>query len=635
MQDVLTSAEEGCFECKVVTEVVASYASGVEVGKIHLYREGNMVETFDVVLSLENEISQEYAAPLSRQAENFMRITVYGLTFPWLWAILGAETPPPVQNLEDIAGGISLARATSVAQSWMNDCSRDHQCQTGAPTVLPSRVLDLGDAESGPMLHLLEANGAAARYVTLSHCWGGQNSCKMTRDNRLELIKSIDFNLLPRTFQEAVLFTRALGVRYLWIDSLCIIQDDAEDWRRESALMHHIYKNSYLTLAASKSMNCDGGLFSTVNTDYVLRSLRVEDDDYRHHMLQSRQKIRHFESRQNFPLLQRGWVFQERILSPRILHFGPQELLWECKKSERCECSFIHTGLGAVNATGKKSLYAPPDNVDIEIKELVDRMIWRKTVEDYSLLTLTYEKDIFSALSGVAQQHKQIRGSRYFAGLWEDSIVEDLLWYTRPKRYPVPDDDRFSGPVSRPSIWRAPTWSWASVKSPIVYDRYEAFNMMLSDIECSVGLVAEETGELNDNTYLSISGYATAIALKYGTIQREAQHNHPDIYFEMDGKRIDAVRLYPDFDFWSESDQKIEDGTIVCCLLVGSAMNHFFKQNGTVYFLVLALDNGNDDEVICGKRIGLGTFDQEAFDNGKVLEFWEAFSARLRSFKVL
>ncbi|PNP58781.1 hypothetical protein FNYG_15025 [Fusarium nygamai] len=309
-------------------------------------------------------------------------------------------------------------------------------------------------------------------------------------------------------------------------------------------------------------------------------------------------------------------------------------------KSERCECLFIHTGLGVVDAPGRKSSYVPPENVDIELEELMNQLTWRKTVEDYSLLALTFEKDIFSALSGVAHQHKQIRGSSYFAGLWEDSFVEDLLWHTRPRNFPVPSDYRFSGPVSRPSIWRAPTWSWASVKSPVEYDRYEEFDTMLNDIYPCVGLVAEETGELEeDGTSLFISGYATDIALKYGTIQRENQHNHPETYLEMDGNKIDAVRLYPDFDIWSESDQKIEDGTMVYCLLLGSAMNHFFKQCGTLYFLVLALDNSkededDEDEVVFVKRIGLGTFSKEAFDSGKVSKFWEAISGRLRSFIV-
>ncbi|PVH70864.1 HET-domain-containing protein, partial [Cadophora sp. DSE1049] len=203
----------------------------------------------------------------------------------------------------------------------------------------PTRVLDLGDSDNKDKISLYTTSNEPATYICLSHCWGSEELLKTEKGSFSTRTEGIMWEDLPKTFQDAVTMTRALGVRYLWIDSLCIVQDDKDDWRRESAKMHTIYRDGYLTLAASKSKGPDGGLFSAATSDDMLK-----DWDFQEDLIRTRRKIQHFESRQEFPLLQRGWIFQERILSRRVLHFGSKGLIWECMEHQ-CQLA----GLCAVN----------------------------------------------------------------------------------------------------------------------------------------------------------------------------------------------------------------------------------------------------------------------------------------------
>ncbi|KAJ4299158.1 hypothetical protein N0V90_004402 [Kalmusia sp. IMI 367209] len=162
-------------------------------------------------------------------------------------------------------------------RSWLSICTSKHsQCGQGIPKRLPTRILDI----SSSTIRLHDSQAGTARYACLSHCWGpggGSKLLKATRDTLQGLHVEIPWDRLPRTFQDAIVFARELGLSYIWIDSLCIVQDDPDDWQREAARMASIYQNAFLTLA-------------------------------------------------------------ERILSPRFLHFTSSELYWECRSHEFCEC---------------------------------------------------------------------------------------------------------------------------------------------------------------------------------------------------------------------------------------------------------------------------------------------------------
>lgn len=169
-------------------------------------------------------------------------------------------------------------------------------------------------------------------YVCLSHCWGGSQPLRTLKSNLQLHKKSIPWSQIPRTFQDAITWTRMLGIKYIWIDSLCIIQDDNDDWEKESAQMMHIYQSSFLTLAASWSQGSDSGCFADSMEDYPIYQLTALDQQSGIHCnVFARKSLPHWfintSDRKEFPLLTRGWVFQERLLSPRFLHFGKGELI--------------------------------------------------------------------------------------------------------------------------------------------------------------------------------------------------------------------------------------------------------------------------------------------------------------------
>lgn len=141
--------------------------------------------------------------------------------------------------------------------TWLKDCQIDHSaCKPSASRgTLPTRVIDVGSSDGGTVPRICETNGVTGDYIALSHCWGGGQPLKTTKENISSMKTGIPWAKLPNTFQDAITVTRRLGLRYLWIDSLCIVQDDAQDWEREAANMAVIFESAYLTIAATAATN--------------------------------------------------------------------------------------------------------------------------------------------------------------------------------------------------------------------------------------------------------------------------------------------------------------------------------------------------------------------------------------------
>ncbi|KAH6998817.1 heterokaryon incompatibility protein-domain-containing protein [Ilyonectria sp. MPI-CAGE-AT-0026] len=193
----------------------------------------------------------------------------------------------------------------------------------------PDRVLDLGGSLEST-IRLLETRNQPGYYACLSHRWGSAQPLRILSRNKETFQQGIPMVMLPKTFQDAVSTRQRLSIRYLWIDSLCIVQDSDEEWQRKSSKTATIFENAYHT---------------------------------------------------NWPLLTRAWVFQERLLSPQILHFMNNRL--------------------NTNAASKYSQV---------------------------MGNLTYESDIFPALSGLASRISALLKDGYMAGLWRSNLVEGLLW---------------------------------------------------------------------------------------------------------------------------------------------------------------------------------------------------------------
>ncbi|KAK1655008.1 heterokaryon incompatibility protein-domain-containing protein [Colletotrichum phormii] len=230
-------------------------------------------------------------------------------------------------------------------KQWLHGCTTDHPlCSKDDNVKLPSRVICIGTKASE--VRLLKTNGNAGRYACLSHPWGKRPLLRTLKKNLSQFTEEIQWSALPPTFRDAIDFTRRLGLKYIWIDSLCIIQDDPLDWQREAAKMADIYQNAFITLAASKAVDSSRGLYtSSLDPKHQAQALSlVNDVDDSKVMLHAYSELLHIDSFWSyFPITKRAWVFQERLLSGRVVHFAGSEVNWECRSKMMCECGEIST----------------------------------------------------------------------------------------------------------------------------------------------------------------------------------------------------------------------------------------------------------------------------------------------------
>lgn len=162
---------------------------------------------------------------------------------------------------------------------WLDNCNHTHescnQTTSQEPSWYPTRLLDLGGTENEIWrVKVIETAKERLKglYITLSHCWGAGVHLLLTKQNRDGLLDELPS--LPKTFAEAVSACRKLGIRYLWIDSLCIIQDDLDDWEREASLMHRVYKRAWCNLSAAASRDSSEGLYRERNQ--IVSELRFD-----------------------------------------------------------------------------------------------------------------------------------------------------------------------------------------------------------------------------------------------------------------------------------------------------------------------------------------------------------------------
>ncbi|KAF2026804.1 HET-domain-containing protein, partial [Setomelanomma holmii] len=327
-------------------------------------------------------------------------------------------------------------------------------------------LLDFGDSrKSDALIRLIETADeeiAPNGYCTLSHCWGQARLTQLNELTSTSLRSGICIDHFPRAFRDAIIITKRLGTRYLWIDSLCIKQDSRSEWLRESALMHKVYSHSYCNISASASFDSSGGLFRTRNP----RLLETTEVDLNVSGLDSGpQYVRCIvldeffwnNNLLNCVINSRGWVMQERLLTPRVLHFGEHQLFWECYEKDSCESS-TH-GLASVYATQLAFRFKELDLFPYmkNMANVATYTIWDKIIQMYSQTMLTIPGDKLVALFGVAKRMADAINDEYVAGIWRKRLVVTLPWC-------CPFQRQVDGsPSVRPKSYRAPTWSWASL----------------------------------------------------------------------------------------------------------------------------------------------------------------------------
>jgi hypothetical protein len=191
-------------------------------------------------------------------------------------------------------------------------------------------VIDVGGMKD--TVRLVISNEIAARYVALSHCWGGSSHCRTTKLCLEQHKNAFEIIALPKTVQDAVFIVRKLGLRYLWVDSLGIIQDDEDDWLREAGRMAAVYEGAYLTIAASASADGSGGCFVSREPQDLVRVPRQKGDAASGHMYLGIVEEDAARGLFNGPLNSRAWVLQEHLFARRTIHFAADQIYWECDK---------------------------------------------------------------------------------------------------------------------------------------------------------------------------------------------------------------------------------------------------------------------------------------------------------------
>lgn len=330
----------------------------------------------------------------------------------------------------------SLTDRVQVISQWLERCFREHPTCGLVQTTYPARLLDLGSDPVLPSVKLvrldqIEEALSPIRYVALSHCWGlsTRPPHKTTRANYSDHTRHIPIAALSRTFQDAIRVTRALGIRFIWIDSLCIIQDDADDWAAEAVKMASVYQGSYFTIAATSSPDGDGGLFLDPPAPATL--VYVEPDngllDVKGNSLHScfiRHPVASPSVIWDAPLSQRAWVLQEQILSARLIHFTEHQMYYQCNSGLESEDGIVDTAdLSSVRGRafrhhGKQDLRTPVRAVGT----------WWSWVADYSSRSLSFYSDRMAAIAGILRYYQDATRQVPILGLWEGTLWYDLGW---------------------------------------------------------------------------------------------------------------------------------------------------------------------------------------------------------------
>lgn len=417
-----------------------------------------------------------------------------------------------------------------VAQAWLSQCQESHtKCRrvdgSQSQRDRPLRLVNVGTRDEPEILRLEEGQNCSGDYLTLSYRWGDPSSITQTTKETISQYKDgIPLDSLSRIFRDAIEFTRLIGVKYIWIDSLCIIQDDLEEKAREVQRMAQIFEGSLATLSASVATSGDSALLTERQRFNIIEVTKFKSDarNWEQQLYVTDQILSDFsDDVLNGILGSRAWCFQERLLAPRLLHFGRDQLHWECHEGIWSESNTMRQwydqlssfddgelrmslqdntvlnqpagkvtfgptedgGIERLDAEWHKAITAPnqvspPPSSD---KKRNTYDAWYRAVSAYTYRQLTSPYDKLPALAGAATRFNRFIKDSYAAGIWSNDLPQGLLWSRSAfeavevdpetaRRPGVGGWGEMSGNAAQ--YWRgAPSWSWASVDGPVHWVR--------------------------------------------------------------------------------------------------------------------------------------------------------------------
>jgi hypothetical protein len=381
------------------------------------------------------------------------------------------------RSIADLSSAEGVEKAIVLAKSWLQKCSANHE-KCGIQPVdphltktIPTRLIDVDskDGSFSPKI-VITSPSSETEYLALSYAWGsGHNFAKTTASNLEEMIECLPWDELAKTVQDAIIFTRKLGFRYLWVDALCILQSEGpedkqhkDDWSYEAARFGQYYENATLTIAASGAISSQQGLFLDrpalcFDPKTVTLTINKMSGGTTYVAVQPPSPLWEL-SIQDAPLLTRGWAIQERVLSKRILHFGASCLLWECHELKTTEASPNSSDPKVYGYRNEEFISVFQNLENQQQDELMT--LWYQFVESYSGTNFSFYRDKLPALSGIAKRIQSRFPQDYIAGMWESSIPQGLLWIGWGGQEHEADPSRGTN---------RPSWCWASPIHPIVF----------------------------------------------------------------------------------------------------------------------------------------------------------------------
>lgn len=380
---------------------------------------------------------------------------------------------------EDLSSNTGSKETWTTIGKWLQECSNHHQCLANAnKNWYPTRLVEILSNDTWRVIRSGSQSFKPTQgYLTLSHRWGNGDFARLTTQNLSAFENGQPMTVLRKIFQDALIAAQCIGIPYVWIDSLCIIQDGdgGADWRHESVLMAEVYSNSRCNLSADWGDDYNGLFFErnppfekpfSTNlrfewsnrprqSDGVLSETRTSQYDDPSYIMY----VDSFtEDVMEAPLNRRGWVVQERMLAPRVLHFSPSQVSWECGQklsSERTPLSTTGTVMSKTSSQllGELHFHGQRNRMErLKLHEPLNAVNWTRVVAYYSSCGLTKVHDKLVAIAGIAKKLRPVVKDRYVAGLWGKSLPTSLLWYRSGR-------NDSCGPSTQ---YFAPTFSWAA-----------------------------------------------------------------------------------------------------------------------------------------------------------------------------
>ncbi|KAK8103230.1 hypothetical protein PG984_016376 [Apiospora sp. TS-2023a] len=499
-------------------------------------------------------------------------------------------------------------------KTWLEDCERSHEACRPPASVLPNRVVELSRDPGGQVvLRLVRGLGRRENYACLSHRWGPSTErCKTTTRTLGVHLNQIPSNILPKTFREAGEVALHLNLKYLWIDSLCIIQNDTEDWKVQASQMSNIYSGAYVTIAATSSSDGDNGIFHTVST-ITISPVEADRSDLLSSSIRGISPAPHgaphgilappvrstFRSSHVVGFFKNVYCRRDSSTSPDMR---------SCWNAWITKC-----GMAASKSPwlGKWDFHGCNNPNDFTTQ-------WYDLIGEYSALQLTYASDKIPALAGIARHF----GTRcrnylgcYVAGLWEKNLAQDLIWHVR-----------LGGVSTRPETSTVPSWSWASVTGGVMQLQGLTETTTASEHLRVMGYHVELAGpdEYGPLKYAEINVRGLVVEgswmIKPGSSSNNSIHYLPGSH---NGSiRTKGYEMYPDYIFSdTEGSRRWEGEGRVFCLKTG------FLISG--YHVCLILRSLNEERTVF-ERVGLLQLAYRAY-----VDSWYEDGQSAETFKLL